>query len=166
MGTGMLAGALVASALARGEGGISRLLRYDVLLVIAMLSAGLATTPLRVAVIGFVFLFGLSGIMAEEQAVWQVRVPAAAQGRVFALRRAITWASLPVSYAIAGPLADSVFTPALSAGGALVASLGPLFGTGPGRGIALLLMCAGAAKAAVVVAGAADLKLKRLDALT
>lgn len=166
MGTGMVAGALVASALAKTEGGIRRLLRYDVLLVVAMLAAGLATTPLRVAIIGFVFLFGLSGIMAEEQAVWQVRVPAAAQGRVFALRRAITWASLPISYAIAGPLADSVFTPALSAGGALVASLGPLFGTGPGRGIALLLMCAGAAKAAVVLTGAADLKLKQLDALT
>lgn len=166
MGTGMLAGGLVASVLARAEGGIRRLLRYDSLLALAMLGAALATTPARVAVIGFVFLFGLAGIMAEEQAVWQVRVPAVTQGRVFALRRAITWASLPVSYVIAGPLADSVFTPALSAGGALVASLGPWFGTGPGRGIALLLMCAGVAKAAIVLAGAADLKLKRLNAVT
>lgn len=166
MGVGMLAGSLVASALAKAEGGVRRLLRYDVLLVLAMLSAGLATTPLRVAVIGFVFLFGLAGIMAEEQAVWQVRVPADAQGRVFALRRAITWVSLPVSYSIAGPLADGIFTPALSAGGALVSSIGPLFGTGPGRGIALLLMCAGVAKALVVIAGSIDVKLKRLDALT
>jgi len=166
MGTGMLAGAIVASGLARAEGGIRRLLRYDVMLVVAMLAAGVATTPARVAVIGFVFLFGLAGMMAEEQAVWQVRVPAAAQGRVFALRRANTWSSLPVSYAIAGPLADAVFTPALSAGGALAGSLGPLFGAGPGRGIALLLMCAGVAKALVVIAGFADFKLKRLDALT
>lgn len=166
MGTGMIAGTLVASALAKSEGGVRRLLRYDVLLVLAMLSAGMATTPLRVAVIGFVFLFGLAAIMAEEQAVWQVRVPAAAQGRVFALRRAITWASLPVSYAVAGPLADSIFTPALSAGGALVESLGPIFGTGPGRGIALLLMCAGVVKAAVVAAAATDVKLKQLNAAT
>ena len=166
MGTGMLAGALVASGLAKGDGGIRRLLRYDVMLVVAMLAAGVATTPARVAVIGFVFLFGLAGMMAEEQAVWQLRVPADAQGRVFALRRALTWASLPISYAIAGPLADAVFTPALSAGGALAASLGPLFGTGPGRGIALLLMCAGVAKAAVVIAGSANPGLKRLDALT
>lgn len=166
MGTGMLAGTLVASGLARTQGGIRRLLRYDSLLVVSMLAAGLATTPSRVAVIGFVFLFGLAGMMAEEQAVWQVRVPADAQGRVFALRRAITWGSLPVSYAIAGPLADSVFTPALSAGGALVAWLGPWFGTGPGRGIALLLMCAGAVKAVIVLTGAADRKLQRLNALT
>lgn len=166
MGTGMLAGALVASGLAKGDGGIRRLLRYDVMLVVAMLAAGVATTPARVAVIGFVFLFGLAGMMAEEQAVWQVRVPADLQGRVFALRRALTWASLPVSYAIAGPLADAVFTPALSGGGVLAATLGPLFGTGPGRGIALLLMCAGITKAVVVIAGSADLQLKRLDALT
>lgn len=166
MGIGMIAGGVMASGLAKAEGGIRRLLRYDVLLVAAMLAAGLATTPLRVALIGFVFLFGLAGIMAEEQAVWQVRVPPEAQGRVFALRRAITWASLPVGYAIAGPLADHVFTPALSAGGAMVASLGPLFGTGPGRGIALLLMCAGVAKAAVVLAGMNDLKLRRLNAVS
>jgi predicted MFS family arabinose efflux permease len=166
MGTGMLAGTLVASGLARAADGIRRLLRYDGLLVIAMLAAGVATTPARIAVLGFVFLFGLAGIMAEEQAVWQVRVPAAAQGRVFALRRAITWGSLPVSYAIAGPLADSVFTPALTVHGALFASLGPLFGTGPGRGIALLLMCAGAVKAAIVLGGAADPELQRLNAPT
>jgi hypothetical protein len=118
------------------------------------------------AAIGFVFLFGLAAIMAEEQAVWQVRVPAESQGRVFALRRAITWASLPVSYAIAGPLADSIFTPALSAGGALVGSLGPIFGTGPGRGIALLLMCAGMVKAAVVLGASANFKLQQLNAVT
>jgi predicted MFS family arabinose efflux permease len=166
MGIGMLGGGLVASGLAKAEGGIRRLLRYDALLVVAMLAAAVATTPARVAVLGFVFLFGLAGIMAEEQAMWQVRVPAEAQGRVFALRRAITWASLPVSYAIAGPLADSVFVPALSAGGALLPSLGPWFGPGPGRGLALLLVCAGAAKAAIVLTGATDHKLKRLNALT
>lgn len=166
MGAGMLAGAVVASGLAKAEGGIRRLLRYDVMLVTAMLAAGFATTPARVAALGFLFLFGLAGLMAEEQAVWQVRVPAAAQGRVFALRRAITWASLPISYAIAGPLADVVFTPALSAGGALATSVGALFGIGPGRGIALLLMCAGVAKALVVAAGSADCKLKRLNSLT
>ncbi len=164
MGVGMLAGSVAASALARSEGGITRLLRYDAMLATAMLGAGFATSPVRVAIIGAVFLFGLAGVMAEEQAVWQVRIPAESQGRVFALRRAITWASLPVSYAIAGPLADHVFVPAMSAGGALVAWLGPIMGTGPGRGIALLLMCGGLAKGIVVFSGSRDRKLRRLDA--
>jgi predicted MFS family arabinose efflux permease len=164
MGLGMLAGAVAASSLARAEGGIRRLLRYDAMLVTAMLAAIAATTPARMAIIGFVFLFGLAGVIAEEQAVWQVRVPVAAQGRVFAIRRAITWASLPVSYAIAGPLADHVFTPAMSAGGALAGWLGPVMGVGPGRGIALLFVCGGLMKGAVVLSGARDRKLRSLDA--
>jgi predicted MFS family arabinose efflux permease len=164
MGVGMLAGSIAASAFAKPEGGITRLLRYDTMLVTAMLGAWFATSPVRVALIGGVFLFGLAGIMAEEQAVWQVRIPADAQGRVFALRRALTWASLPVSYAIAGPLADHVFVPAMSAGGALVGWLGPIMGTGPSRGMALLLICGGVAKGVVVLSGARDRKLRRLDA--
>ncbi len=164
MGVGMLAGSIVASALAKSEGGIRRLLRYDCMLVTAMVCAALATTPVRVATIGAVFLFGLAGVIAEEQVVWQVRVPADAQGRVFALRRAITWVALPLSYALAGPLADHVFSPAMSAGGALAGWLGPIMGTGPGRGIALLLVCAGLAKGAVVLFGAGDPKLRSLDA--
>ena len=166
MGVGMLAGGVAASGLAQAEGGIRRLLRYDAMLVAAMLAAWAATTPIRMAVLGFVFLFGLAGVIAEEQAVWQVRVPVAAQGRVFALRRAITWASLPVSYALAGPLADHVFTPAMSPGGALADVLGPIMGLGPGRGIALLFMCGGLAKGAVVLSGARDRRLRNLDALT
>jgi MFS family permease len=164
MGVGMLAGSVVASAVTKPAGGIRRLLRYDAMLVTAMLCAGFATSPARVAIIGAVFLFGLAGVIAEEQAVWQVRVPVDAQGRVFALRRAITWISLPVSYAIAGPLADHVFVPAMSAGGALVAWLGPIMGTGPDRGMALLLICGGIAKGLVVLSGARDRKLRRLDA--
>src|SRR6185437_7422680 len=126
MGIGMLAGSIAASAFAKPHGGVTRLLRYDRLLVTAMLCAGFATSSVRVAIIGAVFLFGLAGIIAEEQAVWQVRIPVEAQGRVFALRHALTWASLPVSYAIAGPLADHVFVPSMSAGGALAGWLGPI----------------------------------------
>jgi predicted MFS family arabinose efflux permease len=164
MGVGMLAGSVTASALARAEGGIGRLLRYDTILAVAMLCAGFATNSVRVALIGAVFLFGLAGVIAEEQVVWQVRVPADAQGRVFALRRAITWVALPLSYALAGPLADHVFTPAMSAGGALAGWLGPIMGTAPGRGIALLLICGGLVKGAVVLFGAKDRKLRSLDA--
>lgn len=164
MGIGMIAGSIAASAFAKPHGGITRLLRYDGMLVTAMLCAGFATSPVRVALIGAVFLFGLAGIIAEEQAVWQVRIPADAQGRVFALRRALTWVSLPVSYAIAGPLADHVFVPAMSSGGALAGWLGPIMGTGPGRGIELLLICGGLAKGVVVLSGARDRKLRRLDA--
>jgi len=163
MGVGMLLGSVVASTLAQARDGVRRLQRYDALLALAMLGAAFATTAPRIAAIGFSFLFGLGGIMAEEQAVWQVRVPIAAQGRVFALRRALTWASLPVGYALAGPLADRVFKPAMAPGGVLANWIGPIFGVGPGRGIALLLVCGGLLKGAVVLWGMFDRKLRALD---
>ena len=163
MGVGMLAGSVIASGFAAPQGGVRRMLRYDALLALAMLGACIATSAALVSAVGFLFLFGLGGIMAEEQAVWQVRIPLEAQGRVFALRRALTWASLPVSYALAGPLADHVFKPAMSDGGALAPLLGPIFGVGPGRGIALLLVCGGLVKGSVVLWGTFDRKLRALD---
>jgi predicted MFS family arabinose efflux permease len=164
MGLGLLAGGIASSALARPRGGVRRLLRYDALLALAMLAVLAATRVQLIAAAGFLFLFGLAGVMAEEQAIWQTRIPVEAQGRVFALRRAITWISLPVSYAVAGPLADHVFKPAMSEGGALAPWLGPLLGVGPGRGIALLLACGGLVKGTIVLRGAFDPRLRELDA--
>jgi DHA3 family macrolide efflux protein-like MFS transporter len=43
----------------------------------------------------------------------------------------------------AGPLADKVLEPAMSAGGKLVPIFGGLVGTGPGAGMALLFVLAG-----------------------
>ena len=62
-----------------------------------------------------------------------------------------------------GPLADFVFEPLMATGGALAPSLGPAFGTGTGRGIALLIVCAGLGKLAVIFWGSRDPRLRRLD---
>jgi hypothetical protein len=112
---------------------------------------------------GFVFLFGLAGLFAEEQALWQVRVPAAEQASVFALRRLFTWASLPASYALAGPLADHVFEPLVRTSAYAATPLGQWIGTTPGRGMALLLVCAGLAKAVAILVGRRDSELRVLD---
>ena len=55
------------------------------------------------------FSFAVAGILAEEQAIWQVRIPAKVQGSVFSLRRLLTWGALPASYAAAGILAGLCF---------------------------------------------------------
>ena len=163
MGSGMLVGSVVASGLAHPRNGIRRLLGYDGLLAAAMLLAGFARTPASIAVLGFCFLFGLGGMMAEEQAIWQIRIPLEAQGRVFAIRRVLTWSSLPLSYALAGLLSDHFFEPAMAGAGQISAWFGPYFGTGPGRGMALLLVCGGAVKTAVLLWGSFDRKLHALD---
>ena len=82
-------------------------------------------------------------IASCSQALWQSRVPPDLQGRVFAVRSALAWASAPVAYMIGGPLADKVFEPMMASDGALAPLLGGLLGVGPGRGIALLLVVLG-----------------------
>jgi MFS family permease len=80
----------------------------------------------------------------SNQALWQSKVPPDLQGRVFSVRRWIAQITAPVSMAIAGPLADFVFEPAMLEGGSLAGTFGWLVGTGPGAGMALIFVITGA----------------------
>lgn len=79
-------------------------------------------------------------IMGARDAIWQRKVPADIQGRVFATSRAIEVATLPLGFLLAGPLADRVFEPALAAGGPWADTFGRLVGTGPGAGMGLMFV--------------------------
>ena len=97
-------------------------------------------------VTGAVFAFMLTGpfVGSATQAIWQSKVALDLQGRVFAIRGLVVSASLPLAFAIAGPLADKVFEPMLAPGGALAGSVGRLIGVGEGRGVGFLFMVLGA----------------------
>jgi hypothetical protein len=92
-----------------------------------------------------------------------VKVPHHLHRRVFAINQMVAFSTMPVGYLLAGPLADKVFEPLLSAGGALAGSVGVVVGTGPGRGVALLLVLIGALTVVVNAAGYAYPRLRRLD---
>jgi MFS family permease len=91
--------------------------------------------------------FGMMAVLpisnACSQANWQTKVAADVQGRVFAIRRMIAFSIMPLAYALSGILAERVFEPAMSQGGALASSLGPVIGTGEGRGIGSMFVIAG-----------------------
>lgn len=76
-------------------------------------------------------------------AILQAKVEQDLQGRIFGLENAISTISFPLGQLLAGQLADRVFEPALAEGGSLVASLGSVFGTGPGAGIGLVIVIGG-----------------------
>jgi len=82
-------------------------------------------------------------INGSNQAIWQAKVAPDVQGRVFSARRLIAWFTGPIAPLIAGPLADFVLEPGMKAGGGLAAAFGWLVGTGPGAGMALLIVFTG-----------------------
>lgn len=60
----------------------------------------------------------------------------------------------PISFILAGPLADRVFEPLLTNGGSLTDTLvGQLWGVGPGRGIGLLFGVVGVGIVLMSIAG-------------
>jgi len=91
-----------------------------------------------------IFLFITPFVSTSSQAIWQVKVVPDMQGRVFAVRRVVGTLSGPLAGVLAGPLADGLFEPWLKPDGALAGSVGRVFGTGPGRGIAFFFVLLGA----------------------
>jgi predicted MFS family arabinose efflux permease len=91
--------------------------------------------------------------ISSNNAIWQAKVLPQQQGRVFAARSLISGLGEPVALLCTGLLADRVFEPAMRSGGALAPLLGPLIGTGPGAGMAILLVVCGVLCAAVALWG-------------
>ena len=110
---------------------------------VGMIIAGMGPSPVLVAVGLFCFYFWVPIMNGSSQAIWQSTVPPGLQGRVFAIRRATAQATAPISYALAGPLADHAFVPLLRPGGALAGNAGRIVGTGPSRGIGLMVIVLG-----------------------
>ncbi len=71
-----------------------------------------ASLPLVMVSIPLCMVF-LPITLSANQAIWQNKVAADVQGRVFAIRQAIVLATPLLAYLVTGPLADKVFEPLL-----------------------------------------------------
>ena len=139
------AAALVGGSLALSVWGGPKDRVAGVYVPIVAMGAGLilmGATPLLGLIVAGTVLFNATHPTAggSSQSIWQSKVPPNLQGRVFAIRQVSAIASAPLAFVAAGLLADRVFEPFLSEPGGLV---GSVFGTGPGRGIGLLLVLSG-----------------------
>jgi len=100
-----------------------------------------------------------------SQSIWQAKVPAGLQGRVFSARRMIAWMVMPIATLLAGPLADKVFEPAMRPGGALVSIFSHVVGTGAGAGMAVMFLLSATAASVVTLAGFLIPRLRNLEKL-
>jgi MFS transporter, DHA3 family, multidrug efflux protein len=81
-------------------------------------------------------------VEATEQTIIQKVVPFERQGRVFGIAQSIEQAAAPISAFLIGPVAQFVFIPFMT-DGAGARLIGGWFGTGQGRGIALVFIVVG-----------------------
>jgi len=116
---------------------IHGLLLGSILSRIGGIVLGLAQLPWIWSVARFWQTFFGSFVPSSNQAIWLSKVEPAVQGRVFTSRYLIAQVASPIGIAIAGPLADFVFEPAMEPTGMLASGLGGVFGTGEGSGMAL-----------------------------
>jgi MFS family permease len=124
---------------------------------------GVRPSVVLVAAAQFGFFFCLPIVNAMGAGIWQRRVPADAQGRVFAVRRMLVTVMVPIAILVAGPLIDHVFKPLLTEHGSLAGVFGPILGTGPGRGIGLLFVLLGAAMFATSLIAATNPRLRAVE---
>jgi MFS family permease len=115
-------------------------------------------------------ILGLAAIMASIalinghwQTMIQIKVGLELQGRILATNRMIANLTEPLGYVAAALLADAIFEPAMRSGSWLSATLGPLVGTGPGRGMAVVIALLGLAQIALALAGLRWRTLHRME---
>lgn len=145
--TVMTLGMLLSSIILGGTG-IKK--GYAGLLSLSLFGAGvfMALFGLREDVVfigasGFLFFAMLPLANASLDYLLRTNIENRLQGRAWGLIGLISQLGYVAAYAVSGLLADYVFTPLLLEGGALSESAGEILGTGPGRGIGLLVILAG-----------------------
>lgn len=164
-GVGMLAGSIALSAWGGPKRRIQAVLGFISLMAIGLVAIGLIPSPWLVGAGFFCMLFCVPLASGASQAIFQTKVPADAQGRVFAIRTMLSRSMMPLAFLISGPLADRVFEPALQPGGALSGSwLSAWFGPEPGRGIGLMFVLAGVLLAIVSALAAANPRIRNVEA--
>ncbi|HLF24970.1 MAG TPA: MFS transporter [Anaerolineae bacterium] len=142
-GIGYLAGGVIMSVWGGAKRRINGVIVFMLLMGLFLALIGLRASIPLVTLSLFLCLLCYPITLGSNQAIWQAKVAPDVQGRVFAIRGAITLATPLLADLVTGPLADNVFEPLLAVNGPLAGSVGQIVGVGAGRGSGLLFISAG-----------------------
>lgn len=102
-------------------------------------------------------------IMANQNAILYRKIPAAMQGRVFAVRNAVQYSTIPIGIILGGYLADYVFEPFMSSGNEMAGLLERIVGGGAGSGMAAMFLCTGVCGFAISMASCFNREIRKLN---
>lgn len=110
---------------------------------IGMAAFGFRENIVLISVSGFLFFAMLPFTNTALDYLVRTNIDNSVQGRAWSLIGLLSQLGFVAAYALAGVLADYVFTPLLVTGGLLAGSVGKVIGTGSGRGMGLLIIISG-----------------------
>lgn len=102
---------------------------------------GMMRDPVGLGAVLFALFFPLPMVNALVMSILQSKIAPDLQGRVFAVLDQITLLMMPLAFLLVGPLADTVFEPAVLTES--WSSVAPIVGSAPGAGIGLIYVIAG-----------------------
>lgn len=163
LGAGMLVGGVAMGLWGGTERRIKGMIGFVAVSGAASIVMGLWPSAIYAA-IGF---FGLGAAGALVDAHWrtliQTKVGLELQGRVLSTNRMLALSTMPFGALLAGPLVDKVFEPLMAHNGLWASSIGGLIGSGPGRGIALLMIMMGTLRVILAIAGYSYRPLRTME---
>ncbi|HET9347495.1 MAG TPA: MFS transporter [Candidatus Limnocylindrales bacterium] len=139
---GFVAGGILVARRGLGPNPVRTLLLVNVAMWTVAILFPLRSELLPLAIGFLVYMVLIPFAEASEQTVIQKVVPFTEQGRVFGFAQTIETAASPITAFLIGPIAQFWIIPSMT-DGALAEIIGPWFGTGPERAMALIFIVFG-----------------------
>jgi MFS transporter, DHA3 family, multidrug efflux protein len=139
---GFIVGGIVVSKVGLGKSPLRTLFRANISMWIVCMFFTIIPSVIPLAIGMFIYLCLIPVVEASEQTIVQKVIPPERQGRVFGFAQSIEQAASPITAFLIGPIAQFVFIPYMTTG-AGVDLIGPWFGTGAARAMALIFTITG-----------------------
>ncbi|GID94570.1 MFS transporter [Amorphoplanes digitatis] len=143
LSTGFIVGGLLVARTGLGTNPVRLLLLVNLVLWTVTMLFPLRSSIAPLAVGMYVYMLLVPYAEAAEQTILQKVVPYERQGRVFGFAQSVEQAASPLTAFLIAPIAQFVFIPFMTAGGAGARAIGSWFGTGADRGLALVFVLTG-----------------------
>lgn len=102
-------------------------------------------------------------ITAEQNVILYKKIPEKIQGRVFAVKNAVQYSTIPLGILLGGYLADYIFEPFMRSDTDIVSLLEILVGNGAGSGMAVMFLCTGVCGFAMSILSLYSKKIQELN---
>lgn len=139
---GFIIGGLIVSKKGLGKQPLRTLFLANIVMWITCVFFTIQASIILLTVGMFTYLCLVPVIEAAEQTIVQKLIPPERQGRVFGFAQSVEQAASPLTAFMIGPIAQYIFIPFMTTGVG-VDLIGSWFGTGKGRGLALLFTLTG-----------------------